>query len=248
MTAIGSILLADDEETFRESTCRLLAREGFECQCTRDADETIECLRKSRFDLLIADIRMPHNSELQLVQEARALDDQMPVILVTGYPSAETAIRSLEMSVVAYLTKPLDFGDLMMRVRSAVEQSQNRRALASICERLRSCMSTLEEAQAKRLPRKDEADELVSMATVRMLASCLSELLEMAVWLGKWRGSQNICELLDCPQEPVHRQAIVKTIEVLKKTKDTFKSKTLADLREELEALIGDPKASHCRR
>ena len=44
-----------------------------------------------------------------------------------------------------------------------------------------------------------------------------------------------LCELLDCPEQPTHRRAIVHTIEVLKKTKDTFKSKVLANLREELE-------------
>ena len=70
MTA-GSVLIADDEETFRESTCRLLRREGFDCDCAGDADAAIESLRHSHYDVLVSDIRMPCNPDLRLVTEAR---------------------------------------------------------------------------------------------------------------------------------------------------------------------------------
>ena len=239
MGSVGSILIADDEETFRESTCRLLRREGFECHSAKDAEEAVESLRHRRFDLLVADIRMPCNQDLRVIREARELDSQMPVILVTGYPSVETAIRSVEMSVVAYLTKPLDVDELIPCVRTAVEHSRNRRALSAVRGRLSSCLSDLEAVPSKHLPREDETDELVSIATIRTLASCLSELLELTERSGADRPSRNLCELLDCPQQPVHRQAILETIEVLKATKEAFKSKALAELRTKLEALVG---------
>ena len=238
MASVGSILIADDDETFRESTSWLLRREGFECHSVKDAEEAIECLRRSRFDLLVADIRMPRNPNLRVVQEARELDSQMHVILVTGHPSTETAIRSVEMSVVAYLTKPLDFDELIPYVRTAVTHSRNRRVLSAVRGRLSTCISDLEAVQSKRLPREDETDELVSIATIRTLASCLSELLKFSARSGVDWGSQNLCQLLDCPQRPLHRPAITKTIKVIKETKDTFKSKALAELRMELEGLI----------
>jgi DNA-binding response OmpR family regulator len=238
MAAVGSILVADDEDTFRESTSRLLRREGFECHSARDAEEAVESLRNRRFDLLLADIRMPRNPDLRVIREARELDSQMPVILVTGYPSMETAIWSVEMSVVAYLTKPVDVDELILCVRAAVEQSRNRRALTSVRQRLASCISDLDGIQSTRPRREGENGELVSIATIRTLASCLSELLELGARSGTWRSSKNLCELLDCPQQPVARSAIVKTIEVLKKTKETFRSKALGELRTQLEALL----------
>jgi len=247
MASIGSILVADDEETFRESISRLLRREGFDCRCAKDAEEAVESLRRGQFDLLLADIRMPRNPDLRLVREALELDSQMPVILVTGYPSMETAIRCVEMSVVAYLTKPLDFDELLPWVRTAVEHSRKRRVLSAVRQRLSSCLSDLEAVQSKRLPREGETDELVSIATIRTLASSLSELLELAARSGICRGAQNLCELLDCPQQPLHRRAIIGTIEVLKKTKDTFKSKALASLRMELEGLVGSSAGFCCR-
>ena len=97
----ATILIADDEESFRESTCRLLRREGFECYCAEDAEQAIERLQDRRFDVLIADIRMPHNQDLRLVRKAQELDQEMAVIVATGYPSTETAIQAVELPVAA---------------------------------------------------------------------------------------------------------------------------------------------------
>ncbi len=247
MASIGSVLVAEDEKAFRESTCRLLERDGFDCHGTSDAEEAIECLRSSRFDLLLTDIRMPHNPDLRLVRKAQELDSQMPIILVTAYPSMETAIRSVKMSVAAYLTKPPDFGELLQCVRTSIEYSRNRRVLSSLRSRLESCLLDLDAGLSKRPPRENEAEELVSIAMIRTLAACLSELLVLSTQSGAGWATQNLCELLDCPQRPVHRLAIVRTIDILKITKGTFKSKALADLRKGLESLIEDTGGFCCR-
>ncbi len=239
MDGRGSVLLVDDEETFREATSRLLRREGFDCQSAGDADEGIKILQGRRFDVMIADIRMQANPDLRLVQSAQELDRQMPVILVTGYPSTETAIRSIDLSVVAYLTKPVEFHDLLRHVKLAIARSWNWRAMTAARGRLQSCLADLESAHFKSVPRVSEKDEPISIGTIRTLAACLSELLELYARSDVDGHAQNLCELLDCPQRPVHRQAIVDAIEVLKKTKDTFKSKALAELRTKLENLLG---------
>jgi DNA-binding response OmpR family regulator len=240
MQRLGSILLVDDEETFREAICRLLRREGFDCHCAADGDKGVEILQDNRFDLLIADIRMPGNHDLRLVKAARDLDNQMPVILVTGYPSTETAVHSIDLSVASYLTKPLEISDLLCHVKPAVAHCRNRRALASILGRLQSCIDDLSGAQWNPIPRVGEKDEMVSIGTIRTLAACLSELLGLLVRSEGEGITVNLCELLDCPQRPVHRKAILDTIAVLKRTKEAFKSKELAELRKRLEGLLGN--------
>jgi DNA-binding response OmpR family regulator len=231
-------LLAADEETFRESTSRLLRREGFECQCVNDAEEAIETLRSGRFDVLISDIRMPRNPDLRVVREAREVYCHMPVILITGYPSADTAIRGIDMAVDAYLTKPLDMDELLAHVHKALARSRVRRQLADIVDNLHSVAKALDSEDLEPLLRSTAADD-APLAIIRNLASCLSELL--AIW-GKSaadHGMSHLCELLDCPQQSTHRQAILDAIEVLEKTKDNFKSKQLAELRTKLERSIG---------
>ncbi len=83
MTA-GSILIATTDEIFRESTARLLQREGFDCRCVREPDEATDSLRQARFDVLVLDVRMPRNADLRVVQEARELDAHLRIILPAG--------------------------------------------------------------------------------------------------------------------------------------------------------------------
>lgn len=243
----GSILVADDEETFRESTCRLLRNEGFDCHCAQDGDEAVASLQLHRFDLLMADIRMPRNPDFRLVREARALYADMPIILVTGYPSTETAIRSVEMHVAAYLTKPLDIDDLLGRVRKAVEGSRRRQAIPTVLHQLRACLADIEGTQSASLTAATVGEGQVPLSVVRRLAACLSELLDVANESGADWNVKNLCELLDCPHKPVFRSAIVDTIEVLKETRSTFKSKALGELRTKLEGLIGSGQGQCCR-
>jgi DNA-binding response OmpR family regulator len=247
MDNVGSILLVDDEETFRESTCRLLRRTGFDCESACNGRDAVQALQGRRFGVMVADICMPDNPDLQLVQAARERDSQMAVILVTGYPSVESAIRSIELSVVAYLTKPLDFDELLGHVKTAIERSRNRQVLSTVRERLQSCLAELEATQSRPIPRTAGNDELVSIGTIRTMAACLSDLLRLRVPSDMDSDCRNLCELLDCPQQPAHLQAIVETIDVLKKTKDTFRSKALAELRAKLEDLL-TPRAGSCAR
>jgi DNA-binding response OmpR family regulator len=236
MTVHGLVLLADDEESFRESTCRLLERRGFQCQCAADADQAVAKLQQVRYDVLISDIRMPRNPDLRVVREARALDNHLPIILVTGYPAVDTAIRGINMAVDAYLTKPFDIDDLVAHIRKGVERSHIRRRLASAAERLRAVLADLESDQAEAMWH-DRAGDEDALVTIRTLAACLSDLLAAKPPAGG--GATNLCDLLDCPQRPMHRQAILHAIDVLEKTKENFKSKQLAELRAGLEEALG---------
>jgi len=95
------ILVADDEETFRVTTVDLFLEEGFGCSGASDSFRAVQMLRAGRFDLLIADINMPGNANLELVQQMHELDSTVPVILVTGYPSVCSAVASIRLPVPA---------------------------------------------------------------------------------------------------------------------------------------------------
>ena len=201
------------------------------------AEEAIANSRQSRYDALLADIRMPQNPDLRVVQEARELDSHLPIILVTGYPSAETAIRGINLAIEAYLTKPVDFDELLTHVHGAVRRSHARRRTSAVIERLCSVVADLEAENSSAVFCRDKADES-SLTTIRTLASCLSDLLILWQKPAANHGLVNLCELLDCPQRPAHRDAILYAIEVLEKTKDSFKSKQLAELRVQLERTL----------
>lgn len=133
----GRILVADDEEDFLKFTASLLKKEGYECDCVVDGSEAVEMLRKRRYDAVISDIRMPDNPDLRLAREVQKLEDDVPVIIVTGYPSMDTAVRAVELPVVAYVEKPVEFSELLLKLKSAILLKHGRRAMseAKDCQR-----------------------------------------------------------------------------------------------------------------
>jgi DNA-binding NarL/FixJ family response regulator len=119
------VLLADDDETFRITTARLLRREGYQCDCAEDAQEAMK-LMKHRYDILLVDIRMSGNVNLELVRTVRRLMPKLPIIVITGYPSVDTAVRSFRLASVDYLVKPVEWGDLSRALKTALKRHKRR--------------------------------------------------------------------------------------------------------------------------
>jgi DNA-binding NarL/FixJ family response regulator len=116
----GRLLVADDEPVFLESITELLRAENYEVASAPDAATCHRLLAEYTFDVLIADIRMPGNSQLELLNGMGAHRQPPPVILMTGYPTIGSAIQAIKLPVTAYLVKPFDFGRLLMEVESAM--------------------------------------------------------------------------------------------------------------------------------
>src|SRR5438105_4070113 len=103
---LGRILLADDDELLRDGLSSQLVRTGYECVCADTGHAALELLRNESFDAVIADIHMPGNSGLEMVEAVPQIVAGLPVILLTGNPTMETATRSVRLPVYAYLVKP----------------------------------------------------------------------------------------------------------------------------------------------
>jgi DNA-binding NarL/FixJ family response regulator len=180
MTACERILIADDEETFLYSTAELLRRAGYACECAHDAASAAEKLQAGDHDLLIADIKMPGNPDLELIRALPQLARGLPVILITGYPTLRSAVQSIQLPVVAYLTKPLDFDELLAQVRSALEQSSAYRAVRSLRQRLREWgqdLQGIEQVMATdAFAASAVAADTVLALAVRNLVGCLGDL------------------------------------------------------------------------
>ena len=136
MTNALRILFADDEETFLYSTADLLRLEGFECDCVPNAIVARQQLQQTAYDLVIADIKMPGNTELEFARFLADLNPSPPMILVTGHPSLNSAVQSVQLPVVAYLVKPFDFGELLAKVRAVEQNVAVQRAVGNELARL----------------------------------------------------------------------------------------------------------------
>jgi len=240
MTDALRILFADDEETFLYSTADLLRREGFECDCVPNAIVARERLQQAAYDLVIADIKMPGNPDLEFARFLAELTPAPPIILVTGHPSLNSAVQSIELPVVAYLVKPFDFNDLLAKVRAVDQNVAIQRAVANELARLmeyrRSLMHVSERTwQQPRLTPGQSLQAFVG-AALRNLVDSVAELNKTVTVI---EGSKSVADESSRHEVPSElRQVLHDAVSTLERTKGAFKSKELGELRKKLAGLL----------
>jgi DNA-binding NtrC family response regulator len=116
------VLVVDDEELYRRSLARILARVGHEISEARDAAEALAIAANQPVDLVLADIRMPGINGLELVRQLHEIHPDLPCIIVTGFGGPEQSIEALRAGAFWYLEKPFDQGQLDA-VRKLAEQA-----------------------------------------------------------------------------------------------------------------------------
>jgi DNA-binding response OmpR family regulator len=247
MSSAARILIADDEEFFLHATADLLAREGYECVCASDGHAAAQRLKSEEFDLLIVDIRMPGNLDLQLVKEISAAQSPIPVILVTGFPSIETAVESIRLPVVAYFTKPVEFAHLLAEVERAVVKTRLARVARRLRLRLEACheeLRGLESDIALSLRSAERPGVELLEARLRGAVASLAEAAaqEGSTSLGRPSNSR-ACPVVSCPRARSLGAGIQDAVDVLASTKGSFRSPALGALRRRLVDLVGDQPA-----
>ncbi|MGD2069124.1 MAG: sigma-54 dependent transcriptional regulator [Gemmatimonadota bacterium] len=116
------ILLVDDDRAFRLSTAALLEEEGFEVEGAQDASEATASLRSDRFDLILLDLRMPGIDGIDLVEVLRTRGQSIPVLMVSGYGTVDSAVRALHTGADDFVTKPVEPDTLLERIRSLLDR------------------------------------------------------------------------------------------------------------------------------
>jgi len=114
------VLVVDDDKDIRLLHQRALQRHGFQTTAAEDGESAIHAMETTSFDVVVTDIDMPNMNGIRLLECIRATDLDVPVIFVTGLPSIETAIQSVSLGALRYLTKPVDLGELVEVVSQAV--------------------------------------------------------------------------------------------------------------------------------
>ncbi len=237
----GRILIADDEETFLHATAELLRREGYSVGTAIDADAALAAVREGSYDLVISDLEMPGNENLRLVRTLAEEAGGLPVIIITGFPSTESAIASIELPVAAYLRKPVQWEELLVRVEAAIGRFRAYRSMRRTEEQLEAWRQEFHQAtspnQTVKAAGGAQVDAFLAL-TLRNVMGSLSNLDSLSQALSGKAVPETPCQLLNCPRGVQLQQAVRETIAVLEATKGSFKSKALGDLRERLELLL----------
>ncbi|HTW44476.1 MAG TPA: response regulator [Acidobacteriaceae bacterium] len=111
--AIHSVLIVDDDEVFRSRLCRAFAQRNWEARAVADGEQALAAVETHDPDLALVDLRMPGMSGLDLVEELRATNSSMTIIVLTGYGSIPTTISAMKRGADYYLSKPADADQIL---------------------------------------------------------------------------------------------------------------------------------------
>ncbi len=115
------ILVVDDDPSHREMLKTLVSGWGYRVELASDGPEGVEMVREVSFDIVLMDMRMIQMSGMAALEEIKAYNPSLPVIMMTAYSSVETAVASLKKGAYDYLTKPLDFEKLKLTLERIIE-------------------------------------------------------------------------------------------------------------------------------
>ena len=123
---MARILVLDDEEYVRNLVCEIVQRMGHTAIEAEDGKAALKKYTEGGIDLAIADINMPEMDGITFLEEAKKVDPHAVVIMMTGYPSAETIIQTIEDDGYTYVAKPLKIDRLRDLIQRGLEARKMR--------------------------------------------------------------------------------------------------------------------------
>ncbi len=119
-----TILIVDDEKNYLLVLRAVLEEEGYEVMTALTGEEALEIQKTSDLDLILTDMKMPGMDGLQLLERAKAIDSDLPVIMMTAHGTVDKAVEAMQKGAYSYVLKPFDNERLIIYVKKAVSMYQ----------------------------------------------------------------------------------------------------------------------------
>jgi len=121
---MSSILVVDDEKSLREFLTIILEEQGYEVDTASDGDTAIRLIQEKPFDLTLTDIRMRKSSGIDVLTAVKELQPNTPVVMMTAYATAETAVEAMKKGAYDYISKPFKVEDLHLLIKNAIDKKK----------------------------------------------------------------------------------------------------------------------------
>lgn len=116
------VLVVDDDAVIREGLRRILEEQGYGVESFASGYQAIERMQHENFGLVITDLKMPGMNGLEVLKAIKALQTDVPIVIITGYSAVDTAVEALKNGAIDYIPKPFTAEEIVSKVRSAIEQ------------------------------------------------------------------------------------------------------------------------------
>jgi DNA-binding NtrC family response regulator len=138
MASTVSILVIDDEEIIREALEALLVVEGYNVIAAATGGQGLEVLGDRKVDVVLLDLMLPDRNGMEILDDIRRLDDELPVVMITAFGTIEGAVAATKQGAFYYFTKPFKNDEVLAVIRNAIERRRLVRENRELRDRLRS--------------------------------------------------------------------------------------------------------------
>ncbi len=119
-----NLLVVDDEAVIREGMRRILSTDGYHVETSASGRAAIEKIQEQDFDVVITDLKMPGMDGIEVLKTIKILQPEVPVIIITGYSTVDTAVDAMKNGAFDYIAKPFTSDLILDKVRKAIAQKE----------------------------------------------------------------------------------------------------------------------------
>jgi len=133
-----TILVVDDEPSIRRTLREILEYEKFDVDEAVDGEEALQKMRENQYDLVMLDVKMPKRDGMEVLQKARDEMPEVPIIMISGHGTIETAVEATKLGAFDFIEKPPDLNRMLVTIRNALDRGElevaNRRMRQAIVQ------------------------------------------------------------------------------------------------------------------
>ncbi len=120
---MSTILIIDDEKAIRKTLSEILSYEGYKIEEASDGEEGLKKFREKSYDVVLCDIKMPKLDGIEFLDKSREINSDVPVIMISGHGTIETAVEAVKKGAYDYISKPPDLNRLLITIRNAMDKT-----------------------------------------------------------------------------------------------------------------------------
>jgi two-component system, NtrC family, nitrogen regulation response regulator NtrX len=121
---MADILIIDDEKAIRKTLAEILGFEGYKIEEAGDGEEGLKKFSEKNFDAVLCDIKMPKLDGIEFLDRAKAINADVPIIMISGHGNIETAVDAVKKGAFDYISKPPDLNRLLITLRNATDRTK----------------------------------------------------------------------------------------------------------------------------
>ena len=120
---MSNILIIDDEKAIRKTLSEILSYEGYKIDEAGDGEEGLKKFKERSYDVVLCDIKMPKIDGIEFLDKSREANPDIPVIMISGHGTIETAVEAVKKGAYDYISKPPDLNRLLITIRNAMDKT-----------------------------------------------------------------------------------------------------------------------------